>query len=287
MGRRSRWARVRACVHARVRASDAYCVPATHTLPIYTGTWLHTIAGATRRARVVRTLAEPAPARACMTRVLRRRRLRRHADETEGRPNPAHRRDVALTATTTRSAVPTVRTLAGWGATAQPWCRCGRVQLPFARSDQQPGERELPKDDAGVRSPFALGLGHPDFLEKGNGWEFGERRLRVVGVMSRASPERQRNLPSRERKVRRAPASRARSAAVEETRRWPQVYLAARVRPFSRREHSIEACSFSPCSGRAYLGLQTAPGVQAETCAYVEESTTTLVQTSTGEGTSR
>jgi len=36
-----------------------------------------------------------------------------------------------------------------------------------------------------------------------NGWEWvGERRLRVVGVMSRASPERQRNLPSRERKVR-------------------------------------------------------------------------------------
>lgn len=137
---------------------------------------------------------------------------------------------------------------------------------------------------------ICLGSGPSGLSRKGNGWELvwvEERRLRVVGVMSRASPERQRNLPSRERKVRRAPASRARSAAVEETRRWPQVYLAARVRPFSRREHSIEACSFSPCSGRAYLGLQTAPGVQAETCAYVEESTTTLVQTSTGEGTSR
>jgi hypothetical protein len=160
---------------AFVRACMRACVPATHTLPIYTGTWLHTIAGATRRARVVRTLAEPAPARACMTRVLRRRRLRRHADETEGRPNPAHRRDVALTATTTRSAVPTVRTLAGWGATAQPWCRCGRVQLPFARSDQQPGERELPKAEAGVLR-HAKGLGQAGaragFQEKGNGWSW-------------------------------------------------------------------------------------------------------------------
>jgi hypothetical protein len=41
-----------------------------------------------------------------------------------------------------------------------------------------------------------------------------------------------------------------------------KVYLATRIRPFSRREHSLEA----------------------ECCAFVEESTLTLVHTSSGEG---
>ena len=49
----NRWNSGRLALSVGARACVREYVPATHTVPIYKGTWLHTVAGATRRARVV------------------------------------------------------------------------------------------------------------------------------------------------------------------------------------------------------------------------------------------